>query len=80
VLTMPAAPVPIKGTIIDSTAFKTMPSDPRNLRPVANISGVMDDYKLLAFIAFKAGLPAGEDSGITEEEGMIIEPSLLSEL
>ena len=59
VLTMPAAPVPIKDTIVDSTTFKTVPPDPRNLRPVANISGVIDDYKLLAFIAFKDGFAGG---------------------
>jgi hypothetical protein len=53
-LIIPAALVLIKGTIVDSTAFKTVPLDLRNLRSVANISSVIDDNKLLAFITFKS--------------------------
>jgi hypothetical protein len=56
---MPAALVPIEGVIVDSTALKTVLPDPRNLRPVANISGVIDDNKLLAFVAFKGRVAGG---------------------
>ena len=56
-----AAPVPIKGTIVDSTAFKTVSAiiPLRNLRPVANISGVIDDNKLLALITFESRVIGG---------------------
>jgi hypothetical protein len=56
---MPTAPVLIEGAIVDSTALKTVLPDLRNLRPVANISGVIDDNKLLAFVAFKGRVAGG---------------------
>jgi hypothetical protein len=58
---MSAALVPIEGTIVDSTALKTVSPDLRNLRSVANISGVVDDNKLLAFIAFEGRVVGGRE-------------------
>ena len=56
-------PVSLNGTIIDSTAFKTVLPDPRNLRPVESISSVIDDDKLLGFIAFKGRVAGGRGFG-----------------
>jgi hypothetical protein len=46
-------------TIAHTMALNIVPLDPRNLPPVANISGMIDDSKLLAFIAFR-GRVAGK--------------------
>jgi hypothetical protein len=60
---MPAALISIEGAIVDSTALKTVFPDPRNLRSVANINGIIDDNKLLAFITFKGRVAGGERLG-----------------
>jgi hypothetical protein len=66
---MPAALIFIEGAIVDSTALKIVFLDSRNLRFVANISGIMDDNKLLAFIIFKDRVAGGERLGNYERRG-----------
>jgi hypothetical protein len=61
--------ISIKNTIVDSTVLKIVFLDFRNLRSVANISGIIDDNKLLVFIIFKDRVAGGERLGNYERRG-----------